>query len=39
VKKWRATSSATEEDCADWWKVSGYWGKTTNQSSKIVKDT
>jgi hypothetical protein len=26
-----------EEDCADWWKGSGYWGKTTNQSSKIIK--
>jgi hypothetical protein len=26
-----------EEDCAEWWKGSGYWGKTTNQSLKIVK--
>jgi hypothetical protein len=26
-----------EEDCADWWKGSGYWGKTTNQSSTNVK--
>jgi hypothetical protein len=25
----------TEVDCADWWKGSGYWGKTTNQSLKI----
>jgi hypothetical protein len=26
-----------DEDCADWWKGSRCWGKTTNQSSKIVK--
>jgi hypothetical protein len=27
----------TEEGCADWRKGLGYWGKTTNQSSKIAK--
>jgi hypothetical protein len=26
-----------EEDCADWWKGSGYWGMITDQSSKSVK--
>jgi hypothetical protein len=42
VKKWQATGSVwhkeeVEEDCVDWRKGLGYWGTTTDQSSKIIK--
>jgi hypothetical protein len=41
VKMWQATGSvwhkdALKEDSADWRKVLGYWGMTTDQSSKII---